>query len=80
MEKDRNSNLLPISDELILNATHIKWIRKYNDCMHICMKSNGCNNLLIDNDTHKVCANSNSDLEMKTYKKLNNILLKTNPT
>ena len=52
-------------DHAIINERSIKWVKKMNDCLEICIKSTGCN---IDNgDTHKICKLHNPD----SYNKLN---------
>ena len=46
----------------IMNEQAIKWVKKMDECLHICTKSTGCS---IDNgDTHKIC-------KPASYNKLN---------
>ena len=38
-------------DNKIINEQAIKWVKKIDECLHICTKSMGC----FDEDTHKLC-------------------------
>ena len=40
-------------DNKIINTKLIRWVKKKNDCLRVCMKTTGCSNT--DNDTHKIC-------------------------
>jgi hypothetical protein len=51
-------------DNTIINEKCIKWVKKMNECMEVCIKSNGCS---IQNNTHKICKLNSSD----SYNKLN---------
>lgn len=52
----------------VINAMHIRWIQKINDCLEVCTKSDGC---IIEKNggTHKICKLNNPD----SYNKLNNL-------
>ena len=50
----------------LLNEKSIRWIKQYNECIEVCMKSDGCFGNFID--THKICKLSNPH----SYNKLNN--------
>jgi len=52
-------------DNRIINENSIRWIKKMNDCLEVCIKSTGCNTIL--NDTHKICKINNAS----SYDKLN---------
>ena len=54
-------------NDKIINTKCIKWVKKMNDCLEICTKSNGCS--INGNDTHKLCKNVNPN----SYKKLEKI-------
>jgi predicted nucleic acid-binding Zn ribbon protein len=39
----------------IINETCIKWVKKIDECLEVCMKGNGC----YIGDTHKICKMNN---------------------
>jgi hypothetical protein len=47
----------------ILNASCIKWVKKMDECMEICMKGDGC----YIGDTSRLCKINNPE----SYEKLN---------
>jgi hypothetical protein len=49
----------------IINEKYITWIKKMNDCLEVCVKTDGCS--IRSGDTHKICKFNNSD----SYNKLN---------
>jgi hypothetical protein len=53
-------------DNKIINEKCIRWVKKMNDCLEVCTRSNGCYN---DGGTttHKICKSKSLD----SYKKLN---------
>lgn len=51
-------------DNKIINEKYIRWVKKINDCLEVCTKSNGCST---GKDTHKICKLNNLD----SYYKLN---------
>jgi hypothetical protein len=57
---------LKTDDNRIINEKMILWVKKMNDCLEVCMKSNGCQ---IDKPetTHKICKVNN----LESYNKLN---------
>lgn len=55
---------LKTDDNKIINEKCIRWVKKMNDCLAVCIKSNGCYG---DHDTHKICKLYNVD----SYNKLN---------
>ena len=46
----------------IINENCIKWVKKIDECLEVCMKGNGC----YIGDTHKICKINNP----KSYEKL----------
>jgi hypothetical protein len=40
------------TDDRLIQMQHIRWIKKFTDCMEICTKSDGC---VLFKDTHRVC-------------------------
>ncbi len=48
----------------IINEKCIKWVKKMNECLIVCTKSNGCSS---KDDMHKICKLNNLD----SYNKLN---------
>jgi len=61
MEKD---TYLKTDDNKILNVKHIRWVKKMDDCLEICTKSDGC---VAGKSTHRICKLNNVD----SYNKLN---------
>jgi hypothetical protein len=61
MEKD---SYLKTDDNKILNVKHIRWVKKMDDCLEICTKSDGC---AVGKNTHRICKLNNVD----SYNKLN---------
>ena len=48
-----NANSYIKTDEnKAINEKHIRWIKKINNCMEICTKSDGCT---VGKNTHQVC-------------------------
>jgi len=52
-------------DDKIINERCIKWVKKMNDCLEVCTKSNGCGGF---RDVHTICKSNNPS----SYNKLNN--------
>ena len=65
MENNKIS-YIKCDDNKILNEKYIRWIKKFDECLEICAKQNGCS--IITGDTIKVCKLYNPD----SYAKLNN--------
>ena len=40
------------TDDKLIQVQHIRWMKKFTDCMEVCTKSNGCT---LFKDTHRVC-------------------------
>lgn len=51
-------------DNKIINEKCIRWVKKMNDCLEVCIKTNGC---IIYGSTHTVCKLNSPD----SYNKLN---------
>ena len=48
---------LRVDDNKIINETCIRWVKKMDDCLHVCTKLTGCN--ISNGDTHKICKINN---------------------
>jgi hypothetical protein len=48
----------------IINEKCIKWVKKMNECLEVCTKSDGC---IEHVDTHKIC----KSISFESYNKLN---------
>ena len=57
---------LKTDDNKIINEKCITWVKKMDDCLYVCAKSNGCYGT---NDTHKICKINNPD----SYNRFNKI-------
>jgi hypothetical protein len=40
------------TDDKMINAQYIRWVKKFTECMEVCTKANGCE---LFKDTHRVC-------------------------
>jgi hypothetical protein len=60
---NNNSSYIKTDDNKVLNEKYIRWIRKMNECLEVCTKSDGCNSI----NTHKICKMNSLD----SYNKLN---------
>jgi hypothetical protein len=49
----------------IINERCITWIKKMNDCLEVCVKTDGCS--IRSGDTHRICKFNSPD----SYNKLN---------
>jgi len=59
-----NQNVyIKTDDNTVINEKYIRWIKKYDECLSICTKIDGCRNT----DTHHICKIYNFD----SYTKLN---------
>lgn len=65
MENDTNS-YLKTDHGIILNEKCIRWVKKMNECLQVCLRTNGCDLLAFD-DTHKICKINSP----QSYDKLN---------
>ena len=63
--ENNKTTYLKTDDNKIINEKHIKWVKKMNDCLEVCVKSTGCN--INDGGTHKICKVNN----LNSYNKLN---------
>jgi hypothetical protein len=48
----------------LINEKFIRWVKKMNDCLEVCVKSDGCS---IGSSTHKICKINSPD----SYRHLN---------
>ena len=58
---------LKADDNRIINENCIRWVKKMNDCLEVCMKTTGCSIRYSDGDTLKICKLNSPD----SYEKLN---------
>ena len=65
MENDTNS-YLKTDHGIIINEKCIRWVKKMNECLHVCIRTSGCDLLAFD-DTHKICKINSQ----QSYDKLN---------
>jgi hypothetical protein len=65
MESNKIS-YIKVDNSKIINEKCIKWVKKMDECLEICTKSNGCTGVT---DTHKICKIYN----LKSYDKLNKL-------
>jgi len=69
MENNNNKNTTTVyyktDDNRIIHEKCIRWVKKMNDCLEVCIKTSGCSTL--GEDTHKICKINTPD----SYNKLN---------
>ena len=65
MMKSRISYLRTDDDKMI-NEMAITWIKKMNECLEVCVRSNGCE---VKVNTHKICKTNSPT----SYEKLNKL-------
>ena len=63
---DKKISYIKTDKNLILNETCIRWVKKIDECLEVCAKSNGCFTTYYT-DTHRVC----KDISYDSYIKLN---------
>lgn len=63
MENDKVS-YIKTDDQKIINEKCIRWIKKMDDCLEVCTRSNGC---ALHINTNTICKVNNPD----DYHKLN---------
>ena len=58
------TSYLKTDDNTIINEKCITWVKKMNECLEVCTKSDGCR---IYKNTHKICKLNS----LYSYEKLN---------
>ena len=64
---EKENTYIKVDNNKIINESCIRWIKKIDECLEICIKTNGCYGNLID--THKICKINNNE----SYTKLNKL-------
>ena len=60
---DSKNNYIKVDDNKVINEKCIKWIKKMDECLAVCTKSNGC----YIKDTHKVCKINNDNTFLANF-------------
>ncbi len=63
--ENKTTTFLKTDNNIIINEAAEKWVKKMNECMNVCIKSEGCTSFM--NHTHSICKKYNPD----SYEKLN---------
>ena len=63
MDKNQVS-YIKIDDNKIINETNIRWVKKMNECLEVCIRFDGC---VAKVNTHEICKLNSPD----SYHKLN---------
>lgn len=53
-----NNKFIKVNDNTVINKNTIRWIKKYDECLAVCNKSDGC---IVGRGTHTVCKLTNPD-------------------
>jgi hypothetical protein len=61
---DNKVIFLKTDDSKIINENAIRWVKKMDECLHICLKTDGCE---FKSGTHEICKINN----LISYNKLN---------
>jgi hypothetical protein len=67
---NNQKSYIKTDNDIIINENYISWIKKINNCLHVCTKANGCN--IIFGDTHKICKTITPDSYNKLIKHFKN--------
>jgi hypothetical protein len=59
------SKFIKVDNNKILNEASIRWVKKMDECLHICARSWGCS--ADGGDTHRLCKVNNPE----SYERLN---------
>ena len=54
-------------DNKVINEKAIRWIKKIDECLAVCTRTNGCS-ILNNINTHKICKSTNYDSYMHLIK------------
>ncbi len=69
MENNKSNNnitsYIKTDDNRIINETYIRWVKKMNDCLKVCVRANGCS--IFSGQTHTICKLNSPE----SYNKLN---------
>ena len=63
--ENNNVSYLKTDDNKIINEKCIRWVKKMEECLQVCTKSDGCEGM---KDTHKICK-ENSPISYKHINK-----------
>jgi len=64
---EKNATIyIKTDDNKVINERHIRWIKKINECLEICTKSDGC---IAGKTTNRICKLYTPD----SYNKLNEL-------
>jgi hypothetical protein len=57
------------ADNTMINTKNIHWIRRINDCLEICTRTDGC---ILGRQTHRLCKNNKDEFDKlnKLFKKI----------
>jgi len=66
--EDNQSFYLKTDDNRVINEKYIRWVKKMDECLKVCTRSDGCS----EKDTHKICKLNNP----YSYEKLNDLFLR----
>ena len=61
-----NNTYIKTDGNKIINVKHIRWVKKMDECLSVCIKANGC---VEGVNTHKICKINN----YKSYSELNEL-------
>ena len=53
-----NIQFIKVDNNTVINVNTIRWVKKMDECLALCNKSDGC---IINRTTHTVCKVNNND-------------------
>ena len=62
----KKENYIKTDDNKVVNENCIRWVKKMNECMEVCIKKEGC---ISQVSTHRVCKSNSPE----GYNKLNEL-------
>jgi len=63
-----DNTFIKTDNNKIINEKCIRWVKKMDECLEVCIKSDGCREGI---NTHKICKVNNS----RSYEKLNRLFM-----
>jgi len=56
--KTKHVSYVKADDDKLINEACIRWVKKIDECLEICVKSDGC---AVGRQTHRLCNFNNPD-------------------
>lgn len=71
--KFTNNDFVRLEKDVVLRESAIRWMKKMEECLYICSKSDGCHiDQSSQNSTHRVCKSTNPTSYDRLIRHFNN--------